>query len=162
MASRVIRLFKRLRPNDEQKKIKEIWFAFGFDYEAEKQKLDEIWRHLAEGEESVGIHKKHRGEGGRMLDLSRKFLQALMAIDSQATREQAVKRLEELAKIAHRYAKDRHLKVTHRLKWARIEAYIYQVINGILKDYDAVKIAEKIEKLKQLVENELGKRAGTA
>jgi hypothetical protein len=84
-----------------------------------------------------------------------RILNVLAPIDSQAKREEAVKKLEELARMAHKYAKRKRLDASVRLKWARIEAYIYQVINSILKEYDAVLIAKKLEELRRLVENEL-------
>jgi len=148
----VIDLFRRFRKRDELVKQKAIWLTFGLDYEAEKEKQEEIWRHFSGLEGSP----QGRGEGGVqfMRHLTR-ILNVLAPIDSQAKREEAVKKLEELARMAHKYAKRKRLDASVRLKWARIEAYIYQVINSILKEYDAVLIAKKLEELKRIVENEL-------
>jgi len=62
--------------------------------------------------------------------------------------------------MAHKYATDEKLTAPQRLKWARIEAYIYQTINSILREYDHAQIKKRIEELKQMIEDELRKRAG--
>jgi len=46
----VIDLFRRFRKRDELVKQKAIWLTFGLDYEAEKEKLEEIWRHFGREE----------------------------------------------------------------------------------------------------------------
>ena len=40
-----------------------------------------------------------------------------------------------------------------------IEAYIFQVINGVLKGYEYAEIKRRIERLEKIFEDELGKKA---
>jgi len=146
----------------ELKKQKAVWRCFGVDYEAEKAKQEAIWQQFQEKR-----RKKGRGEGGRNKRATqhrriKRFLKALAGIDTQAKREEAVRKLEELAEMAHKYATDGKLTPSQRLKWARIEAYIYQTINSILREYDQAEIKRRIEELKRMIEDELRKRAGKA
>jgi len=72
-------------------------------------------------------------------------------LQTQVKREDAVKRLEELALEAHDNCMNKDFEAWERLRWARIEAYVYQVINTVLRTYDNVVIEQKnysrIEKL---------------
>jgi len=62
-------------------------------------------------------------------------------------------------KIAHRHATNEKLDAKQRLKWARIEAYLYQVINTLLRAYDVAQIKQQLEQLKKMIKDELGKGA---
>ena len=74
--------------------------------------------------------------------------------ETQALRGALIADLEELYQWAIKKAK-RAKKQKHRQKWSRIATYIARCINVIMRDYDAVKISEKLKELKRLVENEL-------
>jgi len=166
--SSVINLLAKALRHRELETQKAVWKTFGVDYEAEKAKQEEIWRTLKEKQRKKSENRmlKTRGGGGRRqhrdLEKFRKFCQKILGLETQKMREEIVKQLEELAKEAHQSAMDRRLKASTRVKWARVEAYIYQVISGITKQYDVVEINKRIKELKELVERELGKRARKA
>ena len=158
--STIINLLSGYFGRYELQKQKAVWHCFGMDYEAEKAKQEAIWQQFQEKRQ-----KKGRGEGGRDRQALqhrrlRRILRALTTINTQAKREEATCKLEELATMAHKYATDEKLTAPQRLKWARIEAYIYQTINSILREYDHAQIKKRIEELKQMIEDELRKRAG--
>jgi hypothetical protein len=141
-----------------------VWKIFGVDYEAEKQKQRELY--VALREQGADRMLKTRGGGGRRqhrdLKKFREFCKKILGLETQELREDIVKQLKELAEEAHQSAMDRRLKASTRVKWARVEAYIYQVISGITKQYDVVEINKRIAELKELVERELGQRARKA
>ena len=68
-------------------------------------------------------------------------------VDPQVYREEAIEQLKELADAAHGRATARFLPTADRQKWSRIEAYIHQTANSILKAYDGHAINEKLEEL---------------
>lgn len=125
--------------------LRHIWPLMGMDYDAEKRKQEELWAALSE--------RQPKPERKRTLE----FYQKLDGLDTQAKRAEAIKNLEALAEVAHQFAIK---KENPRLaaKWARIEAYIWQTCNSLMKSYDKTRIEKEIEKLKRLVEDELGKR----
>ncbi len=55
--------------------------------------------------------------------------------------------MSELADAAHRRAIAKYLPTADRQRWSRIEAYIHQTANSILKAYDSHAINEKLEEL---------------
>jgi hypothetical protein len=55
--------------------------------------------------------------------------------------------LEELALEAHENCMNKKHEAWERLRWARIEAYVYQVIKTAMKTYDNVVIEQKIDEL---------------
>jgi len=73
-------------------------------------------------------------------------------VDTRKTIEGAIRNLEELAEEAHKRATSKYLPTEVRQKWARIEAYIYQVINSLTKNYDSQMVMEKLEELSRVVE----------
>lgn len=165
----IIHLLSRFFGRHELRKQRAVWMAFGVNYEAEKAKQEAIWRQFQRrrGEKGRGEGDKGLGKVRLKTQIHRQrlegFIEALtgiVGIDTQAKREEAIRRLEELAQMAHKYAVDESLSPSQRLRWARIEAYIYQVINTVLKEYDSAEIKRRIEELRSLIENELGKRAG--
>jgi len=73
-------------------------------------------------------------------------------VDTRKTIEGAIRNLEELAEEAHKRATSKYLPTEVRQKWARTEAYIYQVINSLTKNYDSQMVMEKLEELSRVVE----------
>ncbi|MEM3055572.1 MAG: hypothetical protein QXM52_07710, partial [Candidatus Bathyarchaeia archaeon] len=70
--------------------------------------------------------------------------------------------LKALAEMAQQKAIDTHpASVETKQDWARIAAYISQVINSISKTYDEAMIMEELEKLKKMAE-ELSKESEKA
>lgn len=151
MSSAALDLIKR-HVSRNLKKHKAICKVFGVDYEVEKAKQEAIWKAFQDKNVGVKEHKQQR----RIIS----FWRALAKIDTCKKREKAIRRLEKIAKLAHRYATNKNIKMApfERIKWARCEAYIYQVINSVMKSYDAVEIKQKLDELKKMIKNELGKK----
>ena len=137
----------------ELTKHKAVLKTFGMDYEEEKAKQEAIWKELQR--KKVGGRGVHNG-------FVLKFLGAVKRLDTQAARETAIASLQKLAEIAHDYAVNDKLEAKNRLKWARIEAYVYQVINTLMRAYDQVDIKRRLDELKRMIENELGKKGRKA
>ena len=88
----------------------------------------------------------------------RKFLEALVELDTQMKREEAVEKLEELAAIAHKLVVDEGLPLSWRLSWSQVETSVYATINGILRSYDAAGIKDEIAKIKKVIAELMEKR----
>jgi len=73
-------------------------------------------------------------------------------VDTREVIEKAIRNLEELAEEAHKRATSKYLPTEVRQKWARIEAYIYQTINSLAKNYDSQRVLDKLEELTLRVE----------
>jgi len=73
-------------------------------------------------------------------------------LDTRETIENAIRNLDELAEEAHARATSKYKPVEARQRWARIEAYIYQTINSLTKNYDSQLVMEKLEALTRRVE----------
>lgn len=73
-------------------------------------------------------------------------------LDTRKTIENAIRNLDELAEEAHTRATSKYQPVEARQKWARIEAYVYQTINSLTKNYDSQLVMEKLEALTRRVE----------
>lgn len=72
-------------------------------------------------------------------------------VDTRRTIESAIRNLEELAEKAHKGATSKYQSTEVRQKWARIEAYIYQTINSLVKTHDSQFVLKKLEELTSLV-----------
>jgi len=68
-------------------------------------------------------------------------------VNTRRTIEKALRNLEELADEAHTRATAKYQPTEVRQKWARVEAYIYQTVNGLTKTRDNQEIKEKLEEL---------------
>jgi len=79
----------------------------------------------------------------------------LRTVNTQLEREKAIKRIKQLIETAHKHAMDENLSAAERQKWIRLEAYMHQVLNSILREYDEAKIKEEIKKLRKMVEEQL-------
>ena len=110
-----------------------------------------ITSEINEEEETTIIHirEPRRGEvfPRRVREVREEY-----ELDTKKTIEKAIRNLEELAEEAHRRATSKYLPTEVRQKWARIEAYIYQTINSLTKNYDSQMVMEKLEELTQRVE----------
>jgi len=73
-------------------------------------------------------------------------------LDTRKSIEKAIRNLEELAEEAHKRATSKYLPTDVRQKWARIEAYIYQTINSLTKNYNSQRVMDKLEELTLRVE----------
>jgi hypothetical protein len=150
----VIDLFRRFRKRDELVKQKAIWLTFGLDYEAEKEKLEEIWRHFG--------REERKKTGGYIL--GSKYVQSVFAkleeIDPQKKRGEFLKLLEKLAKYAYKRAMAENVDEKLRLKWANIAIYAYQTMNGILARYESKEILLRMRRLKQAIDELRAERTG--
>jgi len=84
----------------------------------------------------------------------------LYKLDTRETIENAIRNLEELAEEAHARATSKYQPVEARQRWARIEAYIYQTINSLTKNYDSQLVVETLEALTRRVEEYMGEDQG--
>ncbi len=115
------------------------------------------------------IHDTRKPIGGRHRRPTAETLQARIAriadkvkLDTQRIRFELILELKALAEMAQQKAIDTHaLSVETKQNWARIAAYISQVINSISKTYDEARVMEELEKLKKMAE-ELSKENGKA
>jgi hypothetical protein len=74
-------------------------------------------------------------------------------LDTQRIRFELILELKALAEMAQQKAIDTHpLSVETKQNWARIAAYISQVINSISKTYDEATALEELEKLEKMIE----------
>jgi len=73
-------------------------------------------------------------------------------VDTQKIRFELILELKALAEQAQQKAIDTHpSKVETKQNWSRLAAYISQVINGIGKTYDQVKVDEELQELENLI-----------
>jgi len=106
------------------------------------------------------IHDARKPIEGRRHRLSAKALQTRIAriadkvkLDTQRIRFELVLELKALAEMAQQKAIDTHpASVEAKQNWARIAAYISQVINSISKTYDETTAMEELEKLEKMIE----------
>jgi predicted transcriptional regulator len=106
------------------------------------------------------IHDTRKPVGGRTRRPTAKALQARIAriadkvkLDTQRIRFELILELKALAEMAQQKAIDAHpLSVETKQNWARIAAYISQVINSISKTYDEATALEELEKLEKMIE----------
>lgn len=106
------------------------------------------------------IHDTWKPVGGRRRRLSARALQARIAsiadkvkLDTQRIRFELILELKALEEMAQQKAIDTHaLSVETKQNWARIAAYISQVINSISKTYDEATAMEELEQLKKMIE----------
>jgi hypothetical protein len=83
----------------------------------------------------------------RMADIRDKY-----SLDMQKVRFELILELKALAELAQQRAIDTHPAETEaKQNWARLAAYISQVINGIGKTYDESKINAELEELEKQV-----------
>jgi hypothetical protein len=64
-------------------------------------------------------------------------------VNTRRTIEKALRNLEELADEAHTRATSKYLPTEDKQKWTRIEAYIYQTVNGLTKTRDNQEIMDR-------------------
>ena len=98
---------------------------------------------------SIQIRELRKGE---VLPRKVRNIRKRYEVDTRKTIEKAIRNLEKVAEEAHKRATSTYLPTEARQKWARIEAYIYQVINSLAKNYDSQTIMERIEELSKIVE----------
>ena len=67
--------------------------------------------------------------------------------DTKKVRERAIKQLQQLADEAHSRATNKYQSIESRQQWAKIEVYVIQTLNSLVKSYDQQKIMEKMEDL---------------
>lgn len=106
------------------------------------------------------IHDTWKPVGGRTSRPTVKAMQSRVAriadkvkLDTQRIRFELILELKALAEMAQQKAIDTHpLSVETKQNWARIAAYISQVINSISKTYDEATALEELEKLEKMIE----------
>jgi len=73
-------------------------------------------------------------------------------VNTQKVRFELILELKALAEQAQQKAIDTHpAEVVTKQNWSRLAAYISQVINGISKTYDEIKVDEDLQKLENLI-----------
>jgi len=106
------------------------------------------------------IHDTRKPIGGRHHRPTAETLQARIVriaekvkLDTQRIRFELILELKALEEMAQQKAIDTHpASVEAKQNWARIAAYISQVINSISKTYDEAMAMEELERLKKMIE----------
>ncbi len=106
------------------------------------------------------IHDTSKPRGGRPHKLSVKTVQRRIAhiadkfnLDTQRIRFELILELKALAEMAQQKAIDtHHASVEDKQNWARLAAYISQVINSISKTYDEAQVMAELERLEKMIE----------
>ena len=78
-------------------------------------------------------------------------LRAEVRVDTQKLRNQAIENLQELFTLAKEQAQNQSVKLKERQSWARVAAYICQVINTIAVHFDERQIDLDLNKLEELI-----------
>jgi hypothetical protein len=79
-------------------------------------------------------------------------LKERVKIDTQRLREDALNGLEELFKIARKMAQSKKMEIVQRQMWARVAAYIAQVINSVASSFDERQIDKDLDELERLID----------
>lgn len=102
-----------------------------------------------------------RGEGGPPSPYYfqiKSFLQKILKIDTQKTRQNAIQAIQKLIDEALKKGQREDLDEKTRLQWFRVVGYLFQVMKSLLHEFDENQIKAELEDLKKLVEDELEKR----
>ena len=87
-----------------------------------------------------------------------KKLRAEVRVDTQKLRNQAIENLQELFTLAKEQAQNQNVKLKERQSWARVAAYICQVINTIAVHFDERQIDLDLNKLEELINETTAKK----
>lgn len=87
----------------------------------------------------------------RMISRRIANLKERVKIDTQKLRKDALKGLEELFKIAKKMAKSKKMEIEQRQMWARVAAYIAQVVNSVASSFDEKQIDKDLDELERLI-----------
>jgi hypothetical protein len=85
-------------------------------------------------------------------------LRAEVRVDTQKLRNQAIENLQELFTLAKEQAQNPDVKLKQRQSWARVAAYICQVINTIAVHFDERQIDIDLNKLEELINETTAKK----
>lgn len=78
-------------------------------------------------------------------------LKKTIKVDTQRMRAKSLKALEEMFKMAKKFAQNKDLELRARHKWVQVAAYICQVINSVCKGFDERQIDHDLDELERLV-----------
>ena len=78
-------------------------------------------------------------------------IREVYVLDTEEVLENAIANLVELAGEAHKRATNKYVPTRDRQRWARVEAYIYQTINSLLKTHDDQQVLKKLRELEETV-----------
>ena len=79
-------------------------------------------------------------------------LKETVKVDTQRLRGKALEGLEELFDLAQAMAKSQNVKLKQRQIWARIAAYIAQIINSVASGFDERQINADLDELERLID----------
>jgi len=113
--------------------------------------LEKFHRLVDESYAKLRLIKVRRQEEER----EERWISKRSRFDTQRFRKLLVRGLLELYHLAETNARNRVLDMGERIKWTRVAAYIAQTINTIMDTYDAVKIEQVLDELKQYVKIQL-------
>jgi hypothetical protein len=85
-------------------------------------------------------------------------LRAEVRIDTQKLRNQAIENLQELFTLAKEQAQNPNVNLKQRQSWARVAAYICQVINTVAARFDEHQIDIDLNKLEELISETTAKK----
>jgi hypothetical protein len=78
-------------------------------------------------------------------------LKETVKVNTQRLRGKALEGLEELFDLAQAMAKSKNVKFKQRQIWARIAAYIAQIINSVASGFDERQIDADFDELERLI-----------
>jgi len=107
---------------------------------------------MTDGEDGTSTSIPIRRKTSRSFARRAKLITDEYATDTKKVRERAIKQLQELADEAHKRATNKYQSIESRQQWAKIEVYVIQTLNSLIKSYDQQKIMEKMEDLTARVE----------
>jgi hypothetical protein len=96
----------------------------------------------------------------RMLENRVKKLRAELKVNTQKIRDEAIQSLQELFTLAKEQAQNSNVKLKERQAWARVAAYICQIMNGVANRVDEQQIDQDLNRLEELV-NEAASKSKT-
>jgi len=107
---------------------------------------------MTEGEDGASTSVRIRRKTSTAFARRARLITEKYVTNTKKVRERAIKQLQELADEAHKRATNKYQSIESRQQWAKIEVYVIQTLNSLIKSYDQQKIMEKMEDLTARVE----------
>lgn len=87
---------------------------------------------------------------GRLMEMSSKVMKiaSMIEVETQRLRASLIMELEQLFRSAARMAKSSE----NREEWMRIAGYIAQIISGLARSFDEIRLNEDIQRLREMIE----------
>jgi hypothetical protein len=100
-----------------------------------------------------GYRNRMRHDSFRVVERRIARIAGRFNVDTQKIRAGLILQLEALAEMAQQRAIDTHnLSLENKQNWARLAAYLSQVINGITKTFDETEVDADLKELEEMLE----------